>query len=83
MGLGLELELCRLLKHILLLRHDVGLDVELRRNFGRRLFSSTFSILSIRPSSSARSFGSRWSFQVYCPIRTKAWIRNRSWLTFE
>ena len=36
MCLGLELELCRLLRHILL-RDDVGLDVELRLRLGRCL----------------------------------------------
>ena len=68
MCLGLELELCRLLRHILLLRHNVGLDLELRRSFGRCLFGRPFSSFSIRPSSSARSFRSRWSFQVHRPI---------------
>ena len=61
MCLGLELELCRLLNDILL-RHDMGLDVKLRLSFGSCLPRRPFSIFSIRPSSSAGSFGSRWGF---------------------
>jgi hypothetical protein len=80
MCLGLELELGRLLGD---LRQDVGLDVELRLSFYRCLSRRSFSIFPIRPSSSARSLGSRWGFQVYRPIRPKAWIRDGSWLTFE
>ena len=59
MRLGLKLELCRQLRHILL-RQGVGLDVELRLSFGRRFSRRSFSIFSVRPSSSARSLGSRW-----------------------
>ena len=60
MCLGLELELCRLLGGMML-RNDVGLDMELRLTFGRCL-SRSFSIFSIRTSSSTGSFGSRWGF---------------------
>lgn len=82
MCLWLELELCRLLREILL-RHNVSLDLELRLGFGHCLPGRTFSRFSIRPPSSAGSFGPRWGIQVYRPIRTKAWIRYGSWLTFE
>ena len=61
----------------------MGLDVELGLSFDRYLSRRSFSIFSIRSSSSAGSLGPRWGFQVYRPIRPKARIRDGSWLSFE